>query len=559
MKKLLVIFFVIIAGISIAFSFRIYASLRSYEQALNGQTVANVITSDTYQRRLIADDYLLNATSRAKQQWVIEQSQLSNYLQAHASDFNAPAEKQYVQQIKSSLSSSSATFAQLAQIYDSNNPISDAEKAIFSAQFGISVELTVSAASQLSTYNQIAANQALQHIVGEFIMIAGIFAVVLLGCFVVIWIGSDRLERKNKLEEAILSSIGDGVFAIDTSGKIILFNKVAEMLTGYRGSHVVGKPYQEVLQFANEQTGALQHGFIRSALLGKMSSIPSNTVLKQIDGATIPVADSSAPIVNRKDDVIGAVVVFRDVTRERQIENAKDEFISLASHQLKSPPTSINWDLELLLGGDVGRLNKEQENLLQTMKTSTENMIEVVAALLNISRIELGTFIVNPEPVDLVALAKSILKEQEKAISDKKLKVIQKYSENMPKIPADPGLAKIIIENLVTNAVKYTREKGSMAINIQNNKQTVTIKVEDSGYGIPKDEQDQIFTKMYRAKNIREKAEGTGLGLYLLKKIVEQVARGKIWFESKENRGTTFYIELPKQGMSAKAGTSRLT
>jgi signal transduction histidine kinase len=254
------------------------------------------------------------------------------------------------------------------------------------------------------------------------------------------------------------------------------------------------------------------------------------------------------------------VVVFRDVTREHEVERAKDEFISLASHQLKSPPTALSWNIELLLDGDAGPLTEGQREILQTMKTTTINMAQVINALLNVSRIELGTFIVNPKPVDFAVVAKEVVAELQKPIADKKLQLKQHYPDSLPTVPTDPGLAKVMIENLLSNAVKYTPEGGVITLGIDHHPdtQTLLIQVQDTGYGIPKAQQAKIFSKMFRADNIREKVDGTGFGLYLLKSIVEEVAKGKIWFESVEGQGTTFYVELPLSGMTAKEGTSKL-
>jgi signal transduction histidine kinase len=191
-------------------------------------------------------------------------------------------------------------------------------------------------------------------------------------------------------------------------------------------------------------------------------------------------------------------------------------------------------------------------------------MIKLVSALLNVSRIELGTFIVEPEKIDLQKVSQSVLAEVKKSIDDKKLKIIENYKSEVGKVNADPNLIRIVFQNLVTNAIKYTPEKGTITISIDrvkakdSDQEGYLIKCADTGYGIPKDQQSKIFTKLFRADNVRDKSiDGTGLGLYIIKSILEH-SKGKIWFESELNKGTTFYVFLPREGMVKKAGTKKL-
>lgn len=185
-------------------------------------------------------------------------------------------------------------------------------------------------------------------------------------------------------------------------------------------------------------------------------------------------------------------------------------------------------------------------------------MVELVNALLNVSRLELGTFVVEPEPTDIVEVAKACAKEFKLQISEKKLVLQEKYDPDIPSISADPKLLNIVFGNLLSNAVKYNPDGGSIKLSISKANGRLSIVVADTGYGIPKNQQDKIFSKLFRADNVREKdTEGTGLGLYIVKSIIDH-SGGKIWFESKENKGTTFYVTLPLAGMKKKEGTKAL-
>ena len=365
-------------------------------------------------------------------------------------------------------------------------------------------------------------------------------------------------QEKDKID-AILHSIGDGVFVVDLDMKIVIINQIALDLCGCN-EKVIGKNYSDILRFVfeNDKTEKINDKFITEALkTGQVQEMSNHTVLVNADGKKIPVADSAAPIKDKTGKVIGCVVVFRDVTRERQIDQAKTEFVSLASHQLRTPLSAVNWYAEMLIAGDVGKLNEEQKKYVDEIYKGNQRMVDLVNALLDVSRIELGTFAVEPEPTQLIDIAKSLLKELKPEIDKKKQEIKENY-DKLEKINVDPKLIRIVIQNLLSNAVKYTPEKGKVTISILEKEPNVEIEVSDTGYGIPKLQQKDIFTKLFRADNVREKdTEGTGLGLYIVKNIVEH-SGGKIWFESIENKGTTFYITIPKEGMKKKVGTKAL-
>lgn len=178
-------------------------------------------------------------------------------------------------------------------------------------------------------------------------------------------------------------------------------------------------------------------------------------------------------------------------------------------------------------------------------------MIDLVNSLLNVSRMELGTFSVEPKPTDVVRIANDAVEEQQPGIKGHKLVLKVNYALGLPKINTDPKLLYMVFQNLLSNAVKYTQKKGRIEFSIKKENDQILISIADTGLGIPKEQQDKIFTKLFRADNVREKdTEGTGLGLYIVKSIIEH-SGGKIWFESEENKGTTFYVELPLDGVDS--------
>ena len=364
-------------------------------------------------------------------------------------------------------------------------------------------------------------------------------------------------QERDKID-AILHSIGDGVFVVDKNLSIIVYNSVAADLSGYSTEEAIGKKYSDILKFSFEDSGKVNDIFINKAMQsGEVQEMANHTQITRKDGEKIAVADSAAPLKDKSGDVIGCVVVFRDVSKEREVDRAKTEFVSLASHQLRTPLSSVNWFAEMLLAGDAGKLTKQQNEFIQKIYDGNQRMVDLVNALLNVSRIELGTFSVEPEPTDIVEISKSVIEELTPQVKEKKLKIEEKY-EKIPKFSADPKLVRIVLQNLLSNAVKYTPEKGKVSADISLKNNNILIEIKDSGYGIPKDQQDKIFTKLFRADNVREKeTEGTGLGLYIVKSIVDN-SGGSISFDSAEDKGTTFHVSLPLSGMKAKEGSKRI-
>jgi two-component system sensor histidine kinase VicK len=237
--------------------------------------------------------------------------------------------------------------------------------------------------------------------------------------------------------------------------------------------------------------------------------------------------------------------IFCDRVQGDRVDKAKTEFVSLASHQLRTPLSTMNWYTEMLLAGDVGKLTKTQKEYLHEIQVGGKRMVDLVNTLLDVSRIDLGTFTVVPEQVDVIALSKRSLADSAHTIAKKKLIVDARYTPRSLVTYVDQKLARMVIENVLSNAIKFTPNGGHILFSVSKTTDAVLITVTDDGYGIPKNQQDKIFSKLFRADNVKMRdTVGTGLGLYVSKAFVDYL-EGEMWFESTEGHGSTFYVRLP--------------
>lgn len=360
---------------------------------------------------------------------------------------------------------------------------------------------------------------------------------------------SKKILQKTAIDEAVLESIGDGLVVMDKLGVITYVNPALERMTGWTSKEILGNSIVDTLMLEKEmgQQVSYNEEVLSKVLAGGIVVADLTNPFYHVrkDKSTFPISTTVSPIL-LEGNIIGAVMTFRDITKEKEIDKAKTEFVSLASHQLRTPLSSINWYTEMLLAGDIGELTENQDRYLREIYRGSQRMVSLVNALLSVSRMDLGTFVLEPEPTDFAHLIQTVITEQQFHILRKKLVVSSTFVEPLPLINADPKLLSMVVQNVLSNAVKYTPDEGQIDLHLgsTSDKKAVLLVIKDNGFGIPKDQQEQIFTKLFRADNVREKeTEGTGLGLYIAKTIIDN-SGGKLWFESEENKGTTFYLEL---------------
>ncbi len=259
------------------------------------------------------------------------------------------------------------------------------------------------------------------------------------------------------------------------------------------------------------------------------------------------VLEVSTIAITSAEEKVGALVILRDVTREKIIERLKTEFVSIAAHQLRTPLSAIKWTLRMILDGDLGEIQQEQRKFLEGTYGSNERMIKLINDLLNVTRIEEGRFLYDIKSQDIIDIVKKVIDSLKQIAKRKRVKFSFKIpKKEIPQVEVDSEKISLAIQNLVDNAIHYTKSGGEVKVSLSYSKKEkqILFSVKDTGIGIPKEQQRRVFTRFFRAANaIRAETEGTGLGLFIAKNIVEAHG-GKIWFESVENKGTTFYFTL---------------
>ncbi len=229
----------------------------------------------------------------------------------------------------------------------------------------------------------------------------------------------------------------------------------------------------------------------------------------------------------------------------RQLDKVKDEFVSLASHQLRTPLTSVKGYLSMVLEGDAGKISKAQYQLLNEAFLSSERMVRLISDFLNVSRIQTGKFIIDRTPTDLSVIVEQEMESLKPNAQARNMKLIYKKPKNFPILNLDEGKMRQVIMNFADNAIYYSRDDSDINIKLSIEAGEAVLTVKDTGIGVPKSERDRLFSKFYRASNARKKRpDGTGVGIYLAKKVVN-AHDGVIIFESVEGKGSTFGFRLP--------------
>ncbi len=355
-----------------------------------------------------------------------------------------------------------------------------------------------------------------------------------------------EIEEEQKKDAALLTSIGEGVLAVDQTGNIILLNHAGEQVSGYLQEELLDNTIEETLGFfkKDEEKYIAIESPIKNVLKDGKKVILDEIYLKKRKGNYFPSDISIAATRDADEKIIGAIVVFRDITHDLEVEQMKQELISIATHELRTPITGIKGYLDMLSEGDAGKLGSEQQEMVDEVVKINQRLADLVDDLLNVGRIEQGRIEIKPVKMDLTKLIFEAVHELQIQAKDKQL-LLRYDKTEIPEALADIEKTRQILINLIGNAIKYTKD-GSITVHTGLKGKEIVVEVEDTGLGISKENQKKLFSKFYRIKTEKTRQiTGTGLGLWITKNLVEKQG-GKIWIESVEGKGSSFSFSLPR-------------
>lgn len=359
----------------------------------------------------------------------------------------------------------------------------------------------------------------------------------------------NNIEFEKARDDALLSSIGEGVFAVDTNNRFIFINKKAEEILGVKAKELLGKkktPTNLPLFDFNNKPIPPEKRPTALALKTKKASFNERFYLGRPDGTTIPISLTVTP-VKLDNKVIGAVDVFRDITEEIRVDKAKSEFVSVASHQLRTPLGIIKWYVEMLEKDEyIKNAPGKIYEYIKEVGKGNEKLLNLVRDLLSVSRIDQNKVQDNPEVIEINDFIVPIVEDIRVLGNSYGVEIKLELGSSIPKIKVDSLKLTSVIENLLSNALKYSKfGNGVVTVSTSSDEESVLVTVEDNGIGIAKEDIKDLFQKFFRAENaVINNPDGSGLGLYVAKSYIDSFG-GKITVDSQINKGSKFTVYIP--------------
>jgi len=351
-----------------------------------------------------------------------------------------------------------------------------------------------------------------------------------------------RLMKEKQKAESIVESITDGIIVTDEDNKVILVNSAAEKALGIKEKEVVNNHFLEGIK--EEKIFDIIKNIKERSELSDTKKYTDITL--EYDGERKHYHVNVRPIRNKHGENIGMVTLMQDITKLKEVDQMKSDFVSTVSHEFRTPLTSIGMSVGLLLEGITGDVTEDQKELLDAIKEDNERLKSLVSDLLDLSRLESGKIQMDIDSYNISEIIDHSAKPFYRQAEDKNVSIDIDIKENIPKVKADFNKISWVLTNLINNALRYTPEDGSgkIKIKVKDTANKILVSVRDNGKGIPEEYQKKVFEKFIQVKDAKgENTGGTGLGLAISKEIVNAHG-GDIWIESKMGEGSTFYFTL---------------
>lgn len=368
---------------------------------------------------------------------------------------------------------------------------------------------------------------------------------------------SGQLNKETFKTDLLMKSMGDGVIVVDPDLNIRFLNPAAQMLTGWNEEDAHDINWRQVMPLRDAQDkllGDQDDPFMLAWRHGK-SYMSNNLSLLTKGERRIALAVTVSPIYGPSHKIDGGIGVFRDISHEKEIERQRNEFVSTASHEMRSPLATIEGYLSLAMNPQMATIDKVARKYLEKAHESTARMGQLFKDLLSVTKLEDSSFVSHIEIFDIGALVQEVIEDMQFVAKAKKIQLdlrssigdLVKQKSILPfyYVSADRERLREVITNLIDNAIKFTNT-GEVSVSLNGDHATVTVNIKDTGIGIAREDMPHLFQKFYRIKNPAAATEGTGLGLYLCRSIIELYG-GKIWVESVPSKGSTFKFTLPRQ------------
>ncbi|MEA1963032.1 MAG: ATP-binding protein [Patescibacteria group bacterium] len=354
-----------------------------------------------------------------------------------------------------------------------------------------------------------------------------------------------QANKERDKTSAIIANFVDPIIVIDKENKLNLINPAAKQFFGFIESDL-GKKISEKNNYSMENFKiVIKQKFTIKKVKYQKNLANEEEVSINFANQELTFKVITAEVADNKNEYLGVMKIFYNLTREKMIDKLKSDFISIAAHQLRTPLSAVKWIIRMVLDGDAGKLNKEQEKILFKGYQSNERIISLVNDMLNVSRIEEGRFGYEFTKEDFEETLNIAVESLENQIESRHIKYILNKPEKLPKIYFDKSKMNLVLQNLLENAVKYTPEFGKIEVSLELGDEFLKVRIKDNGVGIPEKDQEKLFSKFFRADNVmRMQTEGSGLGLFIVKNVIRKHG-GEITFDSKEGMGTEFVFTIP--------------